>query len=232
MVSPRALRDCVPGFDAISASALDRIASSATERRYPANRVLYRAGDAADGLYIVLSGRVRVSRDAGARSRLLHDEVAGGVLGEIPVLGGGPFPATAVAVQATRCAHLSVAAVDRLVREEPEFARYAMQRLAARARSLLHRIDELTATTVLVRVARHVRARAEASAGAAFTLGLSQAALAGELDTAREVVVRALAALIAAGAIRRAGRSRFVVATAAVLSAIAAPFGESPDATH
>lgn len=232
MVSSRALRDCVPGFDAISASALDRIASLATERRYPANRVLYRAGDDADGLYIVLSGRVRVSRDAGARSRLLHDEDAGGVLGEIPVLGGGPYPATAVAVEATRCAHLSVAAVDRLVREEPEFARYAMRRLAARARSLLHRIDELTATTVLARVARHVRARAEASVGAAFTLGLSQAALADELDTAREVVVRALAALIAAGAIRRAGRSRFVVATPAVLRAIAAPFGESPNATH
>jgi len=232
MVSSRELRDTVPGFDAMAAGALDRIASLATERRYPRNRVLYRAGDDADGLYIVLSGRVRVSRDAGARSRLLHDETAGGVLGEIPVLGGGPFPATAVAVEATRCAHLSVAAVDRLVREEPEFARYAMRRLAARARSLLHRIDELTATTVLVRVARHVLARADASPSAAFTLGCSQAALADELDTAREVVVRALAALIASGAIRRAGRSRFVVAKPMLLRALAVPFGESPNATH
>jgi len=232
MVSSGELRDTVPGFDAMAPGALDRIASLATERRYPRNRVLYRAGDEADGLYIVLSGRVRVLREAGARSRLLHDEAAGGVLGEIPVLGGGPFPATAVAIEATRCAHLSIGAVDRLVREEPEFARYAMRRLAARARSLLHRIDELTATTVLVRVARHVLARADASPSAAFTLGRSQAALADELDTAREVVVRALAALIASGAIRRAGRSRFVVAKPAVLRAIAGPIGPSPNPSH
>ena len=222
MISSRDLRDSVAALDAMSEDGLARIASLATERRYPPNRVLYRAGDDADGLYIILSGRVRVSRLTGRRSRLLHDERAGGVLGEIPVLGGGPFPATAMAVEATRCAHLSRAAVDRLLREAPEFARYAMRRLAARARSLLHRIDELTATTVLVRVARHVLARAEAAPSAEFTLGVSQAALADELDTAREVVVRSLAALIAAGAIRRAGRSRFVVAKPAVLRAIAA----------
>ncbi|HKV51888.1 MAG TPA: Crp/Fnr family transcriptional regulator [Gemmatimonadaceae bacterium] len=222
MISSRVLRDTVPEFDAMRARTVERIASLATERRYPPNRVLFRGGDPADGLYFVLSGRVRVSRDAGKRSRVLHDEAVGGVLGEIPALGGGAFPATAIAIEATRCAHLSVAAVDRLVSEEPDFARYAMRRLATRARSLLRRIDELTATTVLVRVARHVLTRAEASTASDFTLGQSQSALADELDTAREVVVRALAALIETGAIRRLGRSRFAVVRPAVLRAMAA----------
>lgn len=222
MISSRLLRDTVPGFDTLPEQALERIASLATERRYPPHRALYRAGDDADGLYIVLSGHVRVSREAGGRPRVLHGEAAGGVLGEIPVLGGGPLPATAIATEATRCAHLSVAAVERLIREEPQFARYAMRRLAIRARSLLLRIDELAATTVLVRVARHVLARAETSPGSDFTLGLSQAVLAEELDTAREVVVRALAALIEARAIRRTGRSRFVVVRPSVLRAMAA----------
>jgi len=65
-------------------------------------------------------------------------------------------------------------------------------------------------------------ARAEASAATDFTLGVSQSALADELDTAREVVVRALAALIDARAIRRTGRSRFAVVRPAVLRAMAA----------
>lgn len=221
MISSRALRNAVPDFDPMSARAIERIAALATERGYPANRVLYHAGDAPDGLYLVLSGKVRVSRETAGRARVLHGEVAGGVLGEIPVLGGGNYPATAVATERTQCAHLSLAAVERLVSEEPEFARYAMRRLAARARSLLQRIDDLTATTVLVRVARHVLSRAGAPDGGAFTLGASQQALADDLDTAREVVVRALAALIATGAIRRAGRSRFVVVRLSVLRAIA-----------
>jgi CRP-like cAMP-binding protein len=201
---------------------VERIAALAGERRYAANRVLYRAGDEADGLYFVLAGRVRVSREAGARARTLHYETAGGVLGEIPVLGGGTFPATAVAAESTRCAHLPLAAVSRLLCDEPDFARWAMHRLATRARSLLQRIDDLTATTVLVRVARHVLTRAESSGTLDFTLGLSQEGLASELDTAREVVVRALAALVDAGAIQRTGRSRFAVVRPTILRAIAA----------
>jgi CRP/FNR family transcriptional regulator len=222
MISSQVLRNAVPGFDTMSEGVLERIAALARERRYPPNRVLYRAGDEADGLFIVLSGHVRVSRQTRGRSRTLHDERSGGVLGEIPVLGGGTFPATAIAIETTRCAHLPLSAVERLVREEPEVARYAMRRLAVRARSLLRRIDELTATTVLIRVARHVLLRAETAPTPEFSLGLSQAALSEELDTAREVVVRALAALIDARAIRRAGRSRFVVVRLPVLRAIAA----------
>lgn len=211
MISARQLRDTVAGFDAMSARTSERIALLATERRYPANGVLYRAGDVADGLYFLLAGRVRVSRSARGRERVLHGESAGGVLGEIPVLGGGTFPATAVALERTRCAWLSAAAVNRLLDEEPEFARYAVTRLAARARSLMRRIDELTATTVVVRVARHVLTCAEAATTSDFTLGVSQEALAADLDTAREVIVRALAVLIEIRLIRRTGRSRFAV---------------------
>ena len=35
---------------------------------------------------------------------MLHFEEAGGVLGEIPEFGGGPYHATAIAMQAVRCA--------------------------------------------------------------------------------------------------------------------------------
>jgi len=222
MIASRVLRDTVPGFDAMAEHVVDRVAALCTERRYQPRSVLYRTDAPADGLYFVLSGRVRVSRETRGRSRVLHGEGAGGVLGEIPVLGEGAFPATAVATEPTCCAYLAVEAVERLLREEPAFVRWAMRRLAARARSLVQRIDELTATTVMVRVARHALARAEASSPADFTLGVSQEALAAELDTAREVVVRALAALVATGAIRRTGRSRFAVVKLAVLRAIAA----------
>ncbi|MGH7649406.1 MAG: Crp/Fnr family transcriptional regulator [Gemmatimonadaceae bacterium] len=222
MISSRQLREAVPGLAALPDRTIDRIAALAGERRYAATRVLYRAGDEADGLYFVLAGKVRVSREGGTRARMLHHETPGGVLGEIPVLGGGAFPATAVAAESTRCAHLPLAAVNHLLRDEPDFARWAMRRLAMRARSLLQRIDELTATTVLVRVARHVLRRAETSGTPDFTLGLSQEGLASELDTAREVVVRALAALVDAGAIQRTGRSRFTLVRPTLLRAMAA----------
>jgi DNA-binding GntR family transcriptional regulator len=69
-------------------------------------------------------------------------------------------------------------------------------------------------------VAEFVLARAEASRGE-FTLGMSQAELATELGTAREVIVRSLSALVEAGALRRTGRSRFAVQRLTTLRAIA-----------
>jgi CRP/FNR family transcriptional regulator len=214
------LRALVPGIQALPDSVAERLGRLAVEQRYAAGMVLYREGDVASGLYIILSGKVRVSRDFKSRSHVLHSEGAGGVLGEIPVFGGGAFPATAVAIEPTRCMHLPADAVERILRDEPSFARFALRRIAIRARSLLHRIDELTAKTITARVAEHVLGRADSGSGE-ITLGMSQEALAAELGTAREVVVRALAALVAAGAIERTGRSRFTVRRLALLRAIA-----------
>lgn len=204
---------------------MGRIAGAAMMRRYVKGAVLYRAGASADGLYIVLSGRVRVARETADRFELLHNEETGGVLGEIPVFGEGAFPATATALEPTRCAHLPVAAVYRLLAEDPAFVRFALRRLAERARALLRRIDELTAMTVSARVAAYVLQRSVDSLGREFALGISQEELARELGTAREVVVRALRGLVDAGAIARVGRSRFEVRSVAILRGMA---GESP----
>lgn len=223
MIAAELLRDAVPALRELPMPVLQRIASAAALRRYPARAVLYRAGDPPTALFLVLSGRVRVTRDVDTATHVLHGEGPGGVLGEIPLFGGGPYPGTATAVETTRCAVLDAAHVERLLREEPEFARFALKRIAGRAHVLLRRLDELSAYTVTARLAAHLLRRATGSGGAELTLGMSQGALAGELGTAREVVVRSLRALCDAGAIRRTGRSRFAVASLARLRALASP---------
>jgi CRP/FNR family transcriptional regulator len=212
----------LPGIAGVDERAVAHLARASTRRSYRTKAVLYRAGDLADGLYVVISGRVIVRRETAEKSEMLHTERAGGVLGEIPVFGGGRFPATAVALEPTECCHVPIAVVERLLRDEPSFARFALRRMAARAQSLLQRIDELTASTVTTRLAAFVAARAAQSDGEDFALGMTQSELATELGTAREVIVRGIASLIDAGAIVRTGRSRFAVRRLATLRAIAA----------
>ncbi len=214
---------CVPLLESVNASALDSLARAAAIQRYRPGEILFRAGDAPIDLIFILEGRVLVERRSPRRSHFLHSEARGGVLGEIPVFGREKYPATATTVEAVRSAHVRVAVIERLLSTEPSFGRFALQRLAARAGSLLRRIDDLTASTVTARLAAFILTRAEAARGQAFSLGKSQQAVAQELGTAREVVVRGIAALIAAGAVRRDGRSRLVVADASVLRAIASP---------
>ena len=62
---------------------------------------------------------------------------------------------------------------------------------------------------------------AGAGGSGAFTLGATQAEVAEELGTVREVVVKELRALRAAGVLRSAGRGRVEVADAARLREIA-----------
>jgi CRP/FNR family transcriptional regulator len=206
-----------PVFDGITPDVWARIEAAAIPCRFRPRQALFRAGVVADALYFILSGRVRVSRETADHVELLHGEGPGGVLAEIPVFGGGAFPATAVATEHTHCLKVPVAAVRRLLRDEPEFASYAVARLAKRAQTLLRRIDELTASTIPMRVAAHVGQVAERAGSAPFTLGMTQAQLAEEIGTAREVVVRAIGSLIRAGAVRRVGRSRFEVVSWSVL---------------
>jgi len=220
-ISAEQLTSILPDLRAVSESAVAHLARASSLRSYRARAVLYRAGDVADGLYVVMSGRVIVRRETAERSEMLHTERAGGVLGEIPVFGGGHFPATAVALEPTRCCHVPIAVVERLLGEESSFARFALRRMTVRAQSLLQRIDELTASTVTTRLAAFIATRAARSASADFTLGMTQSELASELGTAREVVVRGIARLIDAGAIARTGRSRFAVRGLATLHAIA-----------
>jgi CRP/FNR family transcriptional regulator len=220
-ISAEQLTSILPGLRQVRESALAHLARASSLRSYRTKAVLYRAGDVADGLYVVMSGRVIVRRETAERSEMLHTERAGGVLGEIPVFGGGHFPATAVALEPTQCCHVPIAVVERLLRDEPSFARFALERMAARAQSLLKRIDELTASTVAARLATFIATRAAQSDTADFALGMTQSELANELGTAREVVVRGIARLIDAGAIARTGRSRFVVRRPATLRAIA-----------
>ena len=211
----------LPALVDVDQRAVAQLARASTVRRYARGTTIFRAGDVADGLYFVLAGKVLVVRETPSQSQMLHTENAGGVLGEIPVFGGGRFPATARAVEPARCAHLGIGVIERLLREEPTFARFALRRMATRAQSLLHRIDELTTTTVTSRLAAYIVARAAESKTPDFSLGVTQLELAEELGTAREVVVRGLAALIDAGAIARAGRARFVVRRAAILKSVA-----------
>lgn len=212
-----------PALAGLSARVVRRLAAAAVIKRFQRRAVLFRAGDAPAALHFVLSGRVRVARRIESGSSVLHFEDAGGVLGEIPVFGGGAYPATATATETVHCAVLSGETVERLLAEEPEFARFALHRIARRARIVLERLDELSDYSVKARVAGYMLARAETTARRAIEVGMSQAALADRLGTVREVVVRSLRALCDDGALRRDGRSRFVVTDEQRLRELARP---------
>jgi CRP-like cAMP-binding protein len=194
------------------------LTSRGMEKRYIAGQELFRAGDAARGLFIVRSGRVRVTRRRAGRGQVVHVEDAGGTLGEIPLFTAAPYPATATATEPTRCLVFTRDTVRDAMAADPEFALRLLGRLSDRVRGLIARLDRLSFASVRARLASFIIDRAARSSGAVISLGLTQTQLAEELGTVREVVVKELAALRRAGAIVPRGAGRVVVADASVLA--------------
>jgi CRP-like cAMP-binding protein len=183
------------------------------ERTYETGESLFVAGTDARGLYLVVRGRVRVVRDASGRRHVLHEEDAGGTLGEVPLFEGGGYPATAIAAEPTTCLIVGRDAIAAAMLADPELAWRFLGRLAARVRTLVERVDRLAARSVPQRLAALFLARHGRSARVTgvVTLGGTQQEIAEELGTVREVVVRAARTLCASGAVESLGGGRYRV---------------------
>jgi CRP-like cAMP-binding protein len=82
-------------------------------------REVFREGDAADAVIVVLEGQLRLdSRERGAAGGV----GPGAVLGAFALVGAGPRELSACAVGPARIAILSRGAYRRLLREEPRAA--------------------------------------------------------------------------------------------------------------
>jgi len=214
----------VPFVDELSPPARSALGARAVVRRFDADQVLWTAGSPIDHMFVVVEGEVRVIRESLGRQHVLHTEGPGGTLGEVPFYSGGSAPATAIAVVATQCLVVSREAIEAAIVADPAVAWVLLGRLAARVRGLVERIDRLalqSSTTRLVGLLLARVPRATIAGGAVVSLGMSQADLAAELGTVREVVVRALRSLRERGLIASAGRGRIQILDVAALRRIA-----------
>ncbi len=195
--------------------------SRAVSRSYGADDVLYLAGSPAQSIYLISEGAVRLVRDRDGRTIHIHDEHAGGVLGEVPLFEGTTYPATAIAAEPTRCLMLQRDAIHDAIRSHPDLGLAILTRLAARVRMLVNKLDRNASQPTVSRLAELVLARARDNDGQAFTIGASQEKAAEEIGTVRELVVRGLRSLREQGAIDALGNGRYLVRDADLLKRIA-----------
>ncbi len=208
-------------FAGLTDAARACVLAAGEQRRYAPGQFLWREGGQANGLFAILEGRVRMLRVHHGRPYVVHHEDAGSTVGELPLFDGGVYPVTALAATRVRCLFLPEAALWQAMALDPNLARDLLGRLARRIRQLVARLHDVTVGTVRSRLAAHLLARATLTQGRAFTLAGTQAQVAEELGTVREVLARELARLRDDGVIRFAGGGRYAVLDEAALEAIA-----------
>lgn len=208
----------VPALAALPAPARRELARRGASLAFLRGQFLFHAGDAPRGLFLVLEGRVRVVNERNGRKHLVHEETAGATLGEVPLILGGGYPASAVAASKVECLLFSRDALHAAMSLPPDLSWFLLQRLAARVRFLVTQLGQAS-TPVLRILATMILERSRGKAP--LSLGATQQEVAESLGTVREVVARQLTSLRRAGAIASGGRGAIIVANRARLERIA-----------
>jgi len=132
-------------FGQLDADALRLVRDALVPRVVHNGEILMRQGDAADGLYIVGSGRLQVviDRDDGA-PEVINEIGRGDLVGEMALLTDSPRSATIIAVRESHMLFLSSDAFARVVQSHPEALRTISSALISK---LMHTIRYGSATT-------------------------------------------------------------------------------------
>ena len=101
-------------------------------RDYQAGDVLFREGEAGDVMFVIQSGRVRVSKLVDGQRILLSELGVGDFTGEMAVVAGRRRVTTAVAVEPTRCLIIDGPTLETLVTGNAEIAIRIVKQLGVR----------------------------------------------------------------------------------------------------
>ena len=225
------------GFAATSAPEgfglddFERAGLRVVERRFAPKDTIFTPGDPDDQLYFLLSGTVRLYKIYGdykeATTALLKD---GGVFGKLNLVEGRWQGVFAEAVTGARVAGIQKAALERVIKTDPEFALRLFSSLSERLRrsdevieSLLHREVSTRLATLLVNLGERF------GEDGIIEVRLTHQDLANMIASTREAVSKAMSELQREGVIETRNRRIAILDRDALSRQASGPSGLSVD---
>jgi CRP-like cAMP-binding protein len=184
---------------------LKMLAVRTVRKLFNTGELLFSEGEPCNGLHIIAQGKVRIFKTSmSGREQVLAVNGPGESVAELPVFDGGPFPASAVAIDDAEIAFISRRDFQAYCMEHPEVALKVLQVVGARLRRLVGIIEELSFTTIRQRLISALLKLAQnegkkSPLGIEFQLPATHQELANQLGTVRELVSRNLMRLQAEG---------------------------------
>jgi len=139
----------------------------------------------------------------------------GSSIAELPVFDGGPYPASAAAVDDVTLLFVSKQDFQALCLAHPQVPLKVLRVVGTRLRRLVEIIEELSFTTVRHRLASYLLRLAQRSGkctaeGVEVILPITNQELAAQIGTVRELVSRNLSRLQAEGMLKTDGRNLLI----------------------
>lgn len=110
----------------------DLFSREANPVRLAPGEILFKAGDAADGMYVMLEGALDVT----VGGKVVEHSTRGAILGEMALIDQSPRGATVVAREPSSLVKLDQRRFQFLIQQNPFFATHVMKVLADRLRQM------------------------------------------------------------------------------------------------
>ncbi len=196
-----------PLFRGLSADDQRRLVALASLKNYDRGDYLWRAGDPADSLTIIMKGRVKLVTHGEGGDVILEIFEEGEPVGAIAVYNYIPYPASAICMEPVTLLSLPRRDYFELLDRHPEFARAIIRDLTKLFLSMARKLKEMKGQKVDVRVAQLFltlaeRMGKETKAGVEIEMTLSRQEVADLVGTTVESAIRVLS---------RWGREKIVI---------------------
>ncbi|MEZ5356860.1 MAG: Crp/Fnr family transcriptional regulator [Bryobacteraceae bacterium] len=180
---------------------VDEVSALLVKKRLQPGARLFLEGERATGVYLLLSGVVKLYRTSPCgREMMLALIHAPASAGETALFDGEPHPASAVAVEECVAGFLSAPDFARLCRRHPAISVSGLRLANAMVRQLMESVERVRFASLRQRLAAELL---ELPGDAA---PVTHQELASRLGTAREVVSRTLSRMRAQGIVEFSGR--------------------------
>jgi CRP-like cAMP-binding protein len=153
-------------------------------RSVSAGEYLFREDDSGNEMFVVQSGKVRLTKTVRGKEQVLAEIGAGDFFGEMSILNAKPRNATAQVIEDATFLVLDPKTFEAMIKANTEIAVRLIKKLATRLDEADTRIENLLLKDVNSRVVHHVITQARADGeqkGAGFSLELSASAAAAQI---------------------------------------------------
>jgi len=211
----------LPFFAALAPATFEKLTAAARIERMRKGETLYRQGEKAASLFVIVEGFVKLARlSSHGEETVIHIFGRGETIAESVAVLGDNHTTTAEATGAVTVVRLPAALVAQVAREAPELSLTILQESSAKIWALMDEIETLKAQTADQRVLRFILSLCPPNAkSCSVRLPYTKGDIAASLGLKQETLSRSFSRLKAAG-VEIDGRDAHISDTAALAAEI------------
>lgn len=194
-------------FKGLNEEELGELSMILVDQEIKRNQPIFSEGEQATGLYIVVTGSVKIYKlSFDGKEQILHILGAGEPFAEVAVFTGSTYPANAITMEKSRVFFIPRQSFMDLITRYPSLAMSMLATLSLRLRQFAGMIESLSLKEVPGRLATHLLLLSDQNKGEAeIELAIAKTQLAAYLGTIPETLSRILSKLVKAGYVESKG---------------------------